>query len=88
MPDGTPAPVRPDDDPRDHRARSAKSDPIYRMTRQGRFPPPCSVGNGKIRWREDDVRAWMEGLPVCNYALSAQLEQNNAAAKVIGRHHG
>ena len=61
---------------------------IYRMTRQGRFPPPCSVGNGKIRWREDDVRAWMEGLPVCNYALSAQLEQNNAAAKVIGRHHG
>ena len=61
---------------------------IYRMTRQGRFPPPCSVGNGKIRWREDDVRAWMEGLPVCDYVLSAQLEQGNAAAKATGRYHG
>lgn len=61
---------------------------IYRMTRQGRFPPPCSVGNGKIRWREDDVRAWMEGLPVCDYALSAQPERGNAAAKAAGRYHG
>ena len=61
---------------------------IYRMTRQGRFPPPCSVGNGKIRWREDDVRAWMEGLPLCDYALSAHLEQGNAVAKATGRYHG
>lgn len=35
---------------------------IYRMTRQGRFPPPCSIGKGHIRWREADIRAWMEGL--------------------------
>ena len=41
---------------------------IYRMSRQGRFPPPCSVGNGHIRWREDDVRAWMAELPTQNYA--------------------
>lgn len=40
---------------------------IYRMTRQGRFPPPCSMGNGHIRWREADVRAWMEGLPAQAY---------------------
>lgn len=41
---------------------------IYRMTRQGRFPPPCSLGNGHIRWREDDVRAWMAALPTQPYA--------------------
>lgn len=41
---------------------------IYRMTRQGRFPPPCSLGNGHIRWREGDVRAWMAALPTQPYA--------------------
>ena len=41
---------------------------IYRMTRQGRFPPPCSLGNGHIRWREDDVRAWMAALPTQPHA--------------------
>lgn len=40
---------------------------IYRMTRQGRFPPPCALGNGQIRWREADVRAWMTGLPSQTY---------------------
>ena len=41
---------------------------IYRMTRQGRFPPPCLIGNGYIRWREADVRAWMAELPSQAYA--------------------
>jgi prophage regulatory protein len=36
---------------------------IYRMTRQGRFPPSYSLGNGHIRWREDEVRAWLAALP-------------------------
>ena len=36
---------------------------IYRMTRQGRFPPPCALGKGQIRWREADIRAWMAELP-------------------------
>ncbi len=40
---------------------------IYRMTRQGRFPPPCALRNGQIRWREADVRAWMTGLPSQTY---------------------
>ncbi|WP_052129779.1 helix-turn-helix transcriptional regulator [Sphingomonas sp. 35-24ZXX] len=40
---------------------------IYRMTRQGRFPSPCGLGNGQIRWREADVRAWMTGLPSQTY---------------------
>lgn len=61
---------------------------IYRMTRQGRFPPPCSVGNGKIRWREDDVRAWMAGLPVCDYARSPLPGHGYAAAHREGRRHG
>ena len=61
---------------------------IYRMTRQGRFPPPCSVGNGKIRWREDDVRAWMAGLPVCDYAQVQLPEVERAPAHPKGRRHG
>ena len=61
---------------------------IYRMTRQGRFPPPCSVGNGKIRWREDDVRAWMAELPVCDYAQAEQPEVGRAPAHQKGRRHG
>ena len=61
---------------------------IYRMTRQSRFPPPCSVGNGKIRWREDDVRAWMAGLPVCDYAQVQLPEVGQAPAHPKGRRHG
>ena len=61
---------------------------IYRMTRQGRFPPPCSVGNGKIRWREDDVRAWMAGLPVCDYAQVQLPEVGQAPAHPKGRRRG
>ena len=40
---------------------------IYRLTRQGRFPPPCSVGAGRIRWREEDIRAWLADLPTRVY---------------------
>ena len=36
---------------------------IYRMTRQGRFPPSLSLGNGHIRWRAEDVHAWLAALP-------------------------
>ena len=61
---------------------------IYRMTRQGRFPPPCSVGNGKIRWREDDVRAWMAGLPVCDYAQVQLPEVGRAQAHTKDRRRG
>ena len=61
---------------------------IYRMTRQGRVPLPCSVGNGKIRWREDDVRAWMAGLPVCDYAQAEPPETGRPQAQSTRRRHG
>lgn len=41
---------------------------LFRKTRQGTFPPPCSVGNGQIRWRVDDVRDWMASLPTQDYS--------------------
>ena len=40
---------------------------IHRLMRQGRFPPPCSIGAGQIRWREVDIRAWLEALPTRVY---------------------
>ena len=61
---------------------------IYRMTRQGRFPPPCSVGKGKIRWREDDVRAWMAALPVCDYAVPLLPDRGGVPATSRGRPRG
>ena len=41
---------------------------IYRLMRQGRFPRPRSVGIGKIRWLEEEVRDWIAGLPLQEYA--------------------
>lgn len=61
---------------------------IYRMTRQGKFPPPCSVGNGKIRWREVDVRAWMEALPVCDYAVPTLPAKGTSQANRNGKARG
>jgi len=43
---------------------------LYRMSRQGRFPPSYSLGNGQIRWRELDVRAWLAALPAQTFVKS------------------
>lgn len=40
---------------------------LFRMARDGRFPRPCDIGNGKIRWREDEVRDWLSKLPSRDY---------------------
>ena len=61
---------------------------LYRMSRQGRFPPPCSVGNGQIRWREDDVRAWMAALPTCTYAQLAGSAATGSADRSGAMRHG
>ncbi|MFD1767092.1 helix-turn-helix transcriptional regulator [Sphingorhabdus buctiana] len=34
---------------------------IYRLVRAGRFPAPLSVGRN-IRWREDEILNWENGL--------------------------
>lgn len=61
---------------------------IHRLTRQGRFPPPCSIGAGQIRWREDDIRAWMEALPVCDYAPRSLPEPVTANSRSKERRRG
>jgi prophage regulatory protein len=37
-------------------------DSIYRLARQGRFPPPLELGPHSSAWREHDVQAWIDGL--------------------------
>ena len=35
---------------------------IYRMTAAGKFPKPLRTGEGRIAWRESEVREWLERL--------------------------
>lgn len=35
---------------------------IYRKIAQGLFPTPVSVGGQSVRWRESDIKNWMEAL--------------------------
>ncbi|MFD1701701.1 helix-turn-helix transcriptional regulator [Methylopila henanensis] len=37
---------------------------IYRFMAAGRFPRPLDVGVGCSRWRESQIVAWMDALPV------------------------
>ena len=37
---------------------------IYRRLAAGEFPAPVKVGPKSIRFRADDVEAWIAGLPV------------------------
>ena len=34
-------------------------DTVYRMVKQGRFPPPAVIG-GRPRWRVDDVQNYVD----------------------------
>ncbi len=36
---------------------------IYRKMREGSFPEPFKMGARAVRWRESEIRAWMEGRP-------------------------
>jgi prophage regulatory protein len=33
---------------------------IYRMRRRGEIPAPIQISPGRMAWREDQVRAWLE----------------------------
>ena len=37
---------------------------IYRKIGTGDFPAPLKVGQKSVRFRADDVEAWIAGLPV------------------------
>ena len=36
---------------------------IYRLMRQGRFPLPLKIGPSAVRWRSDELSAWLESRP-------------------------
>ena len=37
---------------------------IYRLMQKCEFPRPVRVGPAAVRWRESDIRAWVESRPV------------------------
>ena len=37
---------------------------IYRLIKVGKFPRPLSIGTGAVRWRQSDIVAWQQSLPV------------------------
>ena len=36
---------------------------IYRKIGDGSFPAPVKVGAHAVRWRESDIRAWIDSCP-------------------------
>jgi excisionase family DNA binding protein len=57
---------------------------IFRMTRDGRLPPARVLGNGQIRWHEDEIREWLNNLPSREYAAPTQKGKRGKAPT----HHG
>ncbi len=37
---------------------------LYRMMREGKFPPARRISSNSIGWRLSEVNAWMDQLPV------------------------
>jgi prophage regulatory protein len=40
---------------------------IWRRVKLGTFPAPVRMGENALRWRDQDVRIWLESLPVERY---------------------
>lgn len=40
---------------------------VWRRVRNGDFPSPIDIGNGRIRWRTSDITDWIEALPERRY---------------------
>ena len=54
---------------------------IYRLMQEGAFPRPVKVGSTAVRWKESDIAAWIESLPVATSDLGS-----NAACEWPSRH--
>ena len=39
---------------------------IYRLMKQGLFPRSVRIGPNSVAWRENDIMAWIAGLPPAN----------------------
>ena len=33
---------------------------VYKLRKSGSFPEPIILGVGALRWRESEIKAWME----------------------------
>ena len=40
-----------------------KSSSIYAKVKEGVFPAPVRISTQAVRWRESDIREWMDSLP-------------------------
>ena len=36
---------------------------LYRLMRQRDFPPPLKIGGKCVRWRENEIEAWLARCP-------------------------
>ena len=36
---------------------------IYRLMREGLFPTPLKIGPSAVRWRSDELKAWIDARP-------------------------
>lgn len=36
---------------------------IYRLMRQNKFPTPIRIGDNAVRWRSDELGAWLDARP-------------------------
>ena len=41
---------------------------IYRRMHNQDFPCPVVLGGGRIRWRSDDIKQWLQHLPTQTYS--------------------
>ena len=37
---------------------------VYRLIREGDFPPPVKIGGRAVAWRESDIVSWIESREV------------------------
>ena len=44
---------------------------IYRLMQKGDFPRPVKVGSTAVRWKENDIAAWIESRPVAMSELGS-----------------
>jgi prophage regulatory protein len=40
---------------------------IWRKVKEATFPAPVRLGRNLVRWREQDIRSWIETLPPEKY---------------------
>ena len=45
---------------------------IWLKVKQGKFPPPIDIGNGRVGWLESEILEWLESRPVANIGKSSE----------------